>query len=160
MASNSKSIENLQTALAMELSAIHQYLLHAHVLDDWGLDRLASKMREEMQEELGHAGAYIDRILFLKGDPKVSEEKPARKADSLKAMFEADLADERGAIEFYSEAAAQAGTENDIGTRTLFERIALDEEGHMEWLELQLDLLKRMGEPAYIAKHMSGPGED
>lgn len=159
MTANSKSIDNLQTGLAMELSAIHQYLLHAHVLEDWGLDKLAAKMREEMQEELGHAGAFIDRILFLKGDPKVSEEKPASKADSLKGMFEADLKDERAAIEFYSEAAAQAGAENDIGTRTLFERLALDEEGHMDWLDTQLDLLERMGEPAYMAIHMGVPEE-
>ena len=59
MVTNSKSIENLQKALSMELSAVHQYLLHAHVLDDWGLDRLAVKMREEMQEEMGHAGGKI-----------------------------------------------------------------------------------------------------
>lgn len=30
----------------------------------------------------------------------------------------------------------------------------------MSWLDLQLDLLSKMGEPAYIAKHMSAPGED
>jgi len=41
----SKSLENLQKALSMELTASHQYLLHAHLLDDWGLDKLAEKMR-------------------------------------------------------------------------------------------------------------------
>ena len=45
-----KSIENLQTALSMELTAIQQYLLHTHVFGDWGLDRLAERMREEMGE--------------------------------------------------------------------------------------------------------------
>ena len=74
MTNQPRSIENLQKALSMELTATHQYLLHAHVLDDWGLETLAGKMREEMQEELGHAGKFIDRILFLDGDPKVSEQ--------------------------------------------------------------------------------------
>lgn len=157
MITNTKSIENLQKAVAMELSAIHQYQLHAHVLDNRGLDRLAAKMREEMQEELGHADTFIDRILFLKGEPELVPEKPPRRAESLKAMFEADLSDEKAAIDFYSEAAAIATAENDVGTRAIFERITLDEEGHMAWLELQLDLLERMGEPTYIAKHMSGP---
>ena len=160
MVTNSKSVENLQKALSMELSAVHQYLLHAHVLDDWGLDRLAVKMREEMQEEMGHAGGFIDRILFLKGSPNASEEKPAKMADSLKAMFESDLQDERSAISFYSQAAAEAGAENDIGTRTLFERITIEEEGHMDWLEQQLGLLDRMGESAYAARYMGVPGED
>jgi len=50
-----KTLKNLQKALSMELSAAHQYQLHAHVLDDWGIDRLAAKMREEFQEELEHS---------------------------------------------------------------------------------------------------------
>jgi len=160
MAKNTKSIANLQKALSMELTAIHQYLLHAHTLDDWGLDKMATKMREEMQEELGHAGDFIERIMFLGGDPKVEAAKTPKRATSLKGMFESDLAEEKGAVAFYTEAAEAAMKESDIGTRHLFERIVLDEEGHSEWLDLQLDLLERMGEPAYIAKHMSAPGDD
>lgn len=160
MSDNSKSIENLQQALSMELTAIHQYLLHAHVLEDWGLDKLATQMREEMQEELGHASSFIDRILFLDGDPKVSEQKPAKRAASLKDLFASDLKEEKGAVDFYTTAAGEASAESDIGTRTLFERILLDEEGHMDWLSRQLDLLERMGEPAYISRHMSAPGEE
>ena len=134
---------------------MHQYQLHACVLDDWGLDLLATKMRAEMQEELGHSEQFLVRILFLKGDPQLSFEKQPVRAASLKDMFATDLADEKQAIEFYTQASVKASAENDIGTRQLFERIAVDEEHHMNWLELQLDLLKRMGEPAYIAKHMS-----
>jgi bacterioferritin len=44
MTAKSQSISNLQTALAMELSAVHQYMLHAHVLQDWGMDKLATKL--------------------------------------------------------------------------------------------------------------------
>lgn len=153
------TLGNLQKALAMELTAAHQYQLHASVLANWGIDRLAGQMRKEMQEELGHADDYIARILFLKGEPELVMARPPTMAGSLGQMFESDLADEREAIEFYSAAAREADAAGDIGTRTLFERIVMDEEGHMGWLELQLDLLKRMGEPAYISKHMSAPGE-
>lgn len=155
-----QTLKNLQKALAMELSAAHQYQLHAHVLDDWGIDRLAAKMREEMQEELGHSDAYIERIMFLKGDPELRFDKPPARAQTLADMFAADLADEKEAIDFYSQAARDAAEEGDIGSRVLFEKIVLDEEGHMAWLELQLDLIGRMGEPAYMAKHMSAPGEE
>jgi bacterioferritin len=153
--SKTNTIENLQRALSMELTATHQYQLHACVLDDWGMGLLASKMREELQEELGHSEDFLVRILFLKADPKLNLEKMPVRATSLKQMFETDLADERQAIEFYTTASIQASEDRDIGTRQLFERIAVDEEGHASWLELQLDLLDRMGEPAYIAKHMS-----
>ncbi|MEC5128072.1 bacterioferritin [Verrucomicrobiales bacterium BCK34] len=155
-----KTLNNLQTALAMELTAAHQYQLHASVLTDWGIDRLAAQMREEMQEELGHSDDYIERIMFLKGEPKLEFAKSPEVAKTLAGMFEADLADEKEAITFYTAAAREADAAGDIGTRALFERIVMDEEGHMGWLELQLDLLKRMGEPAYISKHMSAPGED
>ena len=154
-----QSLTNLQTALSMELTAMHQYQLHAGVLDDWGLSLLAAKMREEMTEELGHSEEYMTRILFLKGSPELTMAKTPVRAASLKAMFETDLADEKEAIEFYTKASMQASEDCDIGTRTLFERIALDEEQHMSWLELQLDLLARMGEPAFISKHMPSPAQ-
>ncbi|MGD9863118.1 MAG: bacterioferritin [Pseudodonghicola sp.] len=155
MTNTNASLENLQTALSMELSAATQYLLHAHVLDDWGLDKLAAKMREEMQEELGHAGRFVDRILFLDGDPVMTPQKTPIRARSLQEMFETDKADEKEAIETYTRAARAAFEADDIGTRALFEEIVLDEEGHWAWLDLQLDLLQRMGEPAFTSKYMS-----
>lgn len=155
-----ETLKNLQTALSMELTATHQYQLHAGVLDDWGLNRLAAKMREEMQEELGHSDAYIARIMFLKGEPELTLQKTPVRATSLKHMFELDLADEEEAIQFYTAASRQAADDGDLGSRMLFERIAIDEEGHSSWLDLQLSLLQRMGEPAYISKHISAPGED
>jgi bacterioferritin len=160
MAANKKVVDNLQTALSMELAAVNQYLLHALVAEDWGLDKLAAKMREEMQEELGHAEEYARRIVFLKGNPELKAAKVPTRAQALADMFEADLSDEQEAIKFYTEAARTADEAGDIGTRDLFEKTALDEEGHMAWLELQLSLLKRMGEPAFIAMQVGeGGGE-
>lgn len=153
-----ETLKNLQKALSMELSAAHQYQLHAHVLEDWGIDRLADKMREEMHEELGHSDLFIERILFLKGDPDLRLAKPPARAQSLTDMFEADLADETEAIEFYTRAARQASDDGDIGSRVLFEKIVLDEEGHKAWLELQISLIPRLGEAAYVAKNIA-PGD-
>jgi bacterioferritin len=154
------TLKNLQTALAMELTAAHQYQLHGGILSDWGMDRLAVKMKEEMSDELGHSDDFMNRIIFLKGEPNLALAKTPMIAGSLVEMFEADLADEKEAIEFYTSAAHTAEEDADIGTREIFEQIVMDEEGHMKWLELQLDLLSKMGEPAYISKHVSAPGED
>lgn len=159
MTDRRKSIENLQTALSMELTAVNQYLLHAHTLEDWGLDKLAGRMREEMQEELGHAGQFIDRIMFLGGTPELSPTKTPKMAETLEALFEADKAEEKGAIEFYADAARDAAEANDIGTRSLFEAILMDEEGHWDWLDRQLATLKRMGEPAFMSIYMSGENQ-
>ena len=98
------TLENLQTALSMELTAMHQYQLHAAALDDWGLNLLSAQMREEMQEELGHSEAFLQRIVFLKGQPSLVLEKSPVLAGSLREMFEADLRDEKNAITFYTSA--------------------------------------------------------
>lgn len=154
--SNDQTMTHLQKALQMEMTAAHQYQLHAHVLDDWGLDKLAAQMREEMHEELGHSDLYIDRIMFFNGKADLTFYKQPVQAGSLVEMFKADLADEEEAIEFYTMASQHAAETGDIGTRTLFEQIVLDEEGHKSWLELQLSLIERLGEQAYSAKHVSG----
>ena len=156
MENRSASIEKLQTALSMELTAVQQYLLHVHTLEDWGLDKLSARMRDEMQEELGHAGRFIDRILFLGGTPELTATKTPKKSETMKELLESDKREEGGAIAFYSEAAKTADGINDIGTRRLFEEIVEDEEGHWDWLDRQLHLLERMGEPAYISIYMSG----
>ena len=155
MTNATRSLQNLQKALSMEMTAIHQYLLHAHVLDDWGLDVLAMKMREEMTEELEHAGRYIDRILFLEGVPEIEAAKPPKRAEALDDLFASDLEEEKAAISFYAEAAKAADEDRDVGTRMLFEDILLDEEGHKDWLAQQLALVKRMGEPTYMVQSMS-----
>tara|TARA_R110000751_G_scaffold71441_5_gene144819 strand:+ start:9354 stop:9842 length:489 start_codon:yes stop_codon:yes gene_type:complete len=155
---NDTSMQHLQKALQMELSAAHQYQLHSHVLDDWGLDKLAAQMREEMQEELGHSDLYIQRIMFFHGKPELDFYKKPVAADSLVNMFKSDLADEEEAIAFYTMASQHASEVGDIGTRTLFEKIVLDEEGHKSWLELQLSLIERLGEKAFSAKYVSAGG--
>ncbi|MCR8725039.1 bacterioferritin [Frigidibacter sp. ROC022] len=155
MSDNEQTIQNLNTALQMEMSAAHQYQLHAHVLEDWGLTKLAAQMREEMTEELGHSDRFIERIMFLKGTPQVALAKPIHKADSLVDMFKTDLADEIEAIEVYIRAAKAADELGDIGSREVFEAIALDEEGHKAWLELQLDLIERLGESTYSSKFVT-----
>lgn len=158
---NTQTIENLNKALQMEMSAAHQYQLHAHVLDDWGLNVMTDKMRDEQAEELGHSDLFIERILFLKGTPEIAFAKAPRAAANLQEMFQTDLADEEEAIEFYLNAARLAYDAGDVGSRSLFERIALEEEGHKGWLELQLDLIERIGEKAYSAKLVSfAPSND
>mgnify|MGYP001826693451 FL=1 len=118
--SNEQTIENLNNALQMEMSAAHQYQLHAHVLEDWGLTTLAQQMRKEMQEELGPSDKFIERLMFLKSNPDIAFQKPPHRAKTLVDMFKADLSDEEDAIAFYTKAAKAADEAGDIGSRPLF----------------------------------------
>lgn len=150
MGANSKVMQHLSDAVAAELTAINQYLLHAHLLEDWGFAKLSAKMREEMTEEQGHADELIRRILFLGGVPDTGRLNKVEPAKSVRDLFERDLKAEREAVRAYSQAAEHAGQVGDFVTRRLFVSLLADEEGHVDWLEQQLGLMDRLGEQAYL----------
>lgn len=158
--SNMTTLKNLNTALQMELTAAHQYQLHAHVLDDWGLDKLAVQMRGEFAEENGHADRFLERIFALGGEPEMAFAATPKLSASLRKMFENDLVDEKDAIKFYTSAAKAAYEADDLASKALFEAIAIEEEGHKAWLELQLSLLDRLGEERYASKYVTAGEAD
>ena len=100
--SNNQTIANLNKGLQTEMSAAHQYQLHAHVLEDWGLNLHVATMRPELAEEIGHSDRIIERILFFEGDPEFASAEQPRRAASLVDMFKADLADEEDTLAFYT----------------------------------------------------------
>lgn len=157
--SNETTLKNLTTGLQMELTAAHQYQLHAAVLDDWGIDKLADKMREEYEEETGHQDRFLERILFLGGEPELAFHSAPRRATSLREMFDMDMSDEAEALRFYTAAAKAAYEADDLGSYELFKQIAIEEEGHKDWLQTQLELIERIGEERYANKHIS-PASD
>lgn len=158
--SNDMILKHLNTALQMEMTAAHQYQLHAHVLDDWGLDKLAELMRGEFAEEIEHSNRFMERVLELGGEPEIAFAAKPAKAKTLKEMFAKDLADEKEAIAVYTRASKYAWDADDLKTKALFEEIAIDEVGHRQWLELQLDLLERLGEERYADKYVSAGGSE
>lgn len=153
-------LEHLQTALTMELTAVNQYLLHAHVLEDWGLSRLGARMREEMAEEQGHAHRLLERILFLDGTPDVSKLNDVGQGNSLRGILEADLRDEYEARAYYTRAAEVAAEKSDLGTRELFRSLIADEEGHIDYIESQLNLIDLIGEAGYAQIQVSRNTQD
>lgn len=145
MKGSAKVIESLNQALFHELGAVNQYWLHYRLLDDWGLTKLAKKEREESIEEMTHADKIIERIIFLGGHPNLQTLSPLRIGQDVKEVLEADLAGEMEALELYRQARDVCEQEKDFVTKNIFEALLLDEEGHADFLETQLDLLERIG---------------
>ncbi|MFD1695516.1 bacterioferritin [Roseibium aestuarii] len=145
MKGESRVIEYLNLALRHELTAVNQYLLHARLLEDWGYVRLAAKEAEEAQEERDHADMLIDRILFLEGYPNLQVLDPLRIGTSLKDCLECDLAGEYSARALYHEARKVCDDAGDVVSMKLFEGLLADEEGHIDFLETQLELIERIG---------------
>lgn len=154
MRGDQKVIEQLNTALCGELNAIVQYMVQAETCQNWGCDRLAGLTKARAIEEMHHAEALIERIVFLDAAPEVNIPlKPTIGADVTKQL-EAGLADETNAIREYNDASAICREAGDNGSRELFERLLHDEERHVDFLEAQLTAIKQMGIGPYLAEQM------
>jgi bacterioferritin len=138
-------IEYLNKALTHELTAVNQYWLHYRLLEDWGYTRLALKERKESIEEMHHADKLVTRIIFLEGFPNLQHIDPLMIGQSIKEVLESDLKAEYSARALYMEARACCRKEEDYVSMDLFEELLADEEGHINYLETQLNLLKDIG---------------
>lgn len=158
MKGSEKVIACLQEVLRAELTAINQYFLHAEMMENWGYEKLAKITRKESIEEMRHAEALIERILYLDGAPNMTELFPLRIGGNVKEQFENDLALELEALPRLNKAINIAVAEHDNGSRDLFEKILVDEEHHVDFLEAQLHQIHEMGYENYLTT-LSGEGE-
>ncbi len=149
MKGDPKVIEYLNKSLRHELTAVSQYWLHYRLQEDWGLAHMAKKSREESIEEMGHADKLIERIIFLEGHPNLQKLDPLRIGQNPKETLECDLAAEHDARALYIEARQFCREAGDYVSMSLFEELISDEEGHIDFLETQLDLYERIGDANY-----------
>jgi bacterioferritin len=156
MQGDPKVIDYLNKALRHELTAINQYWLHYRLLNNWGLLDMAKVWRKESIEEMQHADRITDRIIFLDGFPNMQVLDPLRIGQNVKEIIDCDLAAEHSARNLYQEAATHSHSVKDYVTRDLFEGLMKDEEHHIDFLETQLDLIKRIGLELYTQKHVGG----
>ncbi|NOD35372.1 MULTISPECIES: bacterioferritin [unclassified Ruegeria] len=155
MKGDPKVIEYLNKSLRHELTAVSQYWLHYRLQEDWGLGHMAKKSREESIEEMQHADKLIERIIFLEGHPNLQKLDPLRIGQTPKETLECDLAAELDARALYAEARDHCREVGDYVSMSLFEGLIADEEGHIDFLETQLDLYERIGEANYAQLNAS-----
>ena len=159
MQGDAKVVDYLNQALKHELTAVNQYWLHYRLMDHWGYRDFAKKWREESIEEMRHADTLTARILFLDGHPNMQSLNPLRIGQSVQEIIDCDLAAENEARLLYLEAAKYCDSVNDRVSRILFEKLASDEEEHIDFLESQLDLIAQVGIQLYSQKHIGELGD-
>jgi len=149
MKGDTKVIEYLNRALRSELTAISQYWLHQKLQDDWGLQHMAKKSREDSIEEMHHADTLMERIILLEGHPNLQQLDPLRIGQTPRETLECDLVAELEAKALYSETRAHCRSVGDYVSMTIFEGLLADEEGHIDFLETQIALHDRVGVENY-----------
>lgn len=154
MKGKSEVLAVLQEMLKEELGAINQYILHAEMCENWGYKRLSDHTRKESINEMQHAEMLIERMLFLEGLPNVGELPKLKIGKDVKQQFENDLALEKGAVAAYNGAIATCRKAGDNATEQLLKGILKDEEGHVDFLESQLDLIQQVGLENYLAQQI------
>jgi bacterioferritin len=150
MKGDAKVIEFLNKALYNELTAINQYFLHAKMLKNWGLGELAKHEYEESIDEMKHADKLSERILFLDGLPNFQTLGKLRIGENPRELLECDLALELEGLPVLRDAIAYCETVSDYVSRQLFADILESEEEHIDWIETQLSVIDRIGEPNYL----------
>ncbi len=154
MKGNEKLIQTLNALLAEELTAINQYIVHSEMCANWGYDKLHEAIEKRAIVEMKHAEALIARILFLEGQPIVSNLNKIHIGPDVETQHRSDVSAEYEAVKVYNDAIRQAAEAGDNGTREMLEGILRDEESHVDWLEAQLDQIKQMGIQNYLVEQL------
>ncbi|WP_437679399.1 bacterioferritin [Sorangium sp. So ce131] len=147
-------VEALNEVLAGELVAINQYFLHAKMCANWGFVTLAAHGRAESIDEMKHADAIIDRILFLEGLPNLQRLDTLHIGQTVPEQLKSDLELEYHAVKRLNTAIALCRDKGDRTTEELLARILESEEEHIDWLETQIGLIEKLGETAYLSQQI------
>jgi bacterioferritin len=132
----------LRKAYWMEIETVMSYIANSINPDGVRAQEVIASLREDIQEELGHATQYATRIKELYGVVPGSLEfqaeqsylQPPERQSDIVHVIKGVIAAETGAIEFYNEI-IQATAESDPVTNDMVIAILRDEEGHRRLFE-------------------------
>ena len=147
-------LELLNQVLRAELTAIHQYLLHAALCKNWGYERLHDQYSHLANEEVQHSAGLIDHILYLDGTPEVGELDTVGQGRDVGALFRADLDFERDDVELLRKAIAHCAKVGDFTTRHLLEHMIEDSEEHVDWFEIRLKTINQVGLDRFLSEQI------
>ena len=154
MKSEQGVIPQLNQALRDQLTAINQYFLHARMFKDWGFTKLGEQEYQESVDEMKHADAVVERVLFLEGLPNMQDMGKLMIGENVRECLECDLKLEQMAVPVLREGIAYCESQGDYVSRDLMASILSSEEEHIDWLETQLELIDKVGLENYCQSQM------
>lgn len=156
MRGSDRVIVSLNRLLYNELTAINQYFLHSRMFESWGYKKLSEYEYKESLEEMRHADEIMKRIFVLQGLPNLQDAGRLRIGESVQESLNCDLDMEVDNRQDLRDAIAECEAERDYVSRDLCQRILIAEEQHIDWLEVQLQLIEDIGETNYLQSQIGG----
>ena len=147
-------VELLNNVLTNELTAINQYFLHAEMCGNWGYELLHNNMKKHAIDEMKHAEQIIEHVLYLEGFPNVQRLGTLKIGETVLEQFKSDLALEQHAVELLVKAITHCMEVGDYTTRAKLEEIITSEEGHIDWIETQMETIAQVGVENYLSQHI------
>lgn len=147
-------LEHLNGILKAELTALHQYLLHAALCKHWGYDRLHEYYSHLANEEVQHSSGLIDHVLYLDGTPDVEHLDAVAQGRDVGTLFQVDLEFEREDVDLLRKAITHCANVGDFTTRHLLEHMVEDSEEHVDWFETQLRTIGQVGLERYLSEQI------
>jgi bacterioferritin len=147
-------LDFLQKVVTLELTAVHHYLLHAAMCENWGYERLQHEFHERTTEEVAHVSKVIDHMLYLEGAPDVQKLGAVQSGAGVPDLFNVDLKLEQEDVKLLREAIAHCAKVGDFTTRHKLEDMVVDSEEHIDWFETQQRTIKQVGVENYLSEQI------
>jgi len=147
-------LEFLNKILTAELTAVHQYIAHAAMCDNWGYDRLHHEIHERALEEVKHAEGIVEHILYLEGAPEMQRLGNVNIGQTVQDQFKNDLKLEMDDLALLREAITHCAKVGDYTTRHKLEDMSVDTDEHIDWLETQIETIKQVGLENYLSEQI------
>ena len=145
-----KSIDLLNKAVADEVTALHQYMYFHFHCDDQGYDLLASLFKKTAIDEMIHVETLAERILFLGGDVDMKASAEVKKVQDVTEMLKMSRQMELDSARDYNLWANECSANADSVSKKVFEDLVVEEEGHYDQYDVELNNLTKFGE-RYLA---------
>jgi len=104
--------------------------------------------------EMKDADELVGHILYLDGVPNLQRLNTVQVGETVPEQFKLDLKAEQEMLTLLSEGVVHCTKVGDFTTRHMLEDMAKDVDGHIDWIEMQMETIKQVGLENYLAEQI------